>query len=138
MTSLIASKVQSVSALRFQPMPTGKKVDAVKACRIGRTHVFVDTKGNIYSTQVQNKAYYTLGTGLDDTLKACGVLGLISKQAADQHIADVETEKAKSRKRWAAVEMLANATTLGLRLTAAQKKAIEAAGGMPKAEGGAA
>lgn len=54
MTSIIHSPVQSVADLRFHPMPQNKKLAITHACRSGGVFVFVDTKGKVYSSQVQN------------------------------------------------------------------------------------
>jgi hypothetical protein len=125
--SSIQSTVDDVEALRFHLMPSRKKVAMVAGVRVERTHVFVDAAGRVYSTQVLDSCYYTLGSNLDNTLEGCRILGLLTKEAVAKHLADSAAVRAK-RDRIYAAEIIAEAVkTLGIKLTRAQAEAVEAA-----------
>ncbi len=125
--SSIQSTVDDVEALRFHPMPSRKKVTMVAGVRVERTHVFVDKAGRVYSTQVRDACYYTLGSNLDNTLEGCRILGLLTKQAVAKHISDTAAIQTKRDRRYAAESIAEAAKTLGIKLTQAQSKAVEAA-----------
>ena len=125
--SSIQSTVDDVEALRFHPMPSRKKVAMVAGVRVERTHVFVDAAGRVYSTQVRDACYYTLGSNLDNTLEGCRILGLLTKEAVAKHLADTAAIRAKRDRRYAAETIVAVMKDLGIKLTPAQSKAVEAA-----------
>jgi hypothetical protein len=125
--SSIQSTVDDVEALRFHPMPSRKKVAMVAGVRVERTHVFVDAAGRVYSTQVRDACYYTLGCNLDNTLEGCRILGLLTKQAVAKHMAETAAIRTKRDRRYAAESIAEAAKTLGIKLTQAQSKAVEAA-----------
>jgi len=125
--SSLSSPVAAVEKLRFNALPTKRKVAMAAAVRVGRATVFVDAKGNVYSTQVKAHCFYTLGSGLGDTLTGCRILGLLSKEAVQKHEAVCKAEREKRDRKYAAQSFAENAKALGLKLTAAQMKAIKAA-----------
>ena len=122
--SRIQSPVDDVERLTFHSMPSKKKVSMVAGVRVGRVHVFVDAAGTVYSTQVKERCYYTLTSGLDETLTGCRVLGLLSKEAVAKHAASVIHARVKRERRYAAESFAESAKMLGVRLTVAQERAI--------------
>lgn len=125
--SRISSPVAEVEALRFDALPSRKKVDMAAAVRVDRTTVFLDAKGNVYSTQVKQRRYYTVGSGLEDTLTGCRLLGLLSKEAVAKHTEAMHLMRAKRERRYAAEALAENVKTLGIKLTAAQARVLTVA-----------
>lgn len=125
--SRISSPVSEVEALRFDALPSRKKVDMVAAVRVDRATVFLDARGNVYSTQVKQRCYYSIGAGLEDTLTGCRLLGLLSKEAVTKHNEAMTLERIKRDRRYAAESVARDVKTLGIKLTAAQARALTVA-----------
>lgn len=125
--SRIQSPVKDVNDLWFHKLPSSRKVPMAAAARVGNTHVFVDAQGKIYSTQVRDNCSYVLGSGLDDTLAGCRLLGLLSKDAVEAHTTAAKLRNVKRERFYAAANLADAAKTLGLKLTSAQEKALAVA-----------
>ncbi len=125
--STIHSPVESIQSLWFDTLPAGKKVAIVAAVRCGRATVFLGAGGKVYSTQVKAKCAYSQSAGLEDTLNGCKKLGLLTKDAIAKHLAAEKARADKREKRYAAKYLVENAKALGVKLTAAQLAAVNAA-----------
>lgn len=131
MTSFIGSKVDSVTALRFFPIPV-KPITVARAVRSGKVTVFIDDKNRLYSTEVRDRMSYSLGRHkLHDTLACCVKLRLLSAAAVREHTAYNEKVAKISAAGYSAQELGRGARDLGIKLTATQaekaRKAIHAA-----------
>lgn len=126
--SRISSKVDAVEQLSFSELPSRKKVAITAAVRVNKATIFLGANGDVYSTQVKQRCFYTLSSGLDDTLAGCELLGLLSKEAVEKHKADVSGAEMKRCRRYAAESLIDSVETLGIKLTAAQEKILRAAG----------
>lgn len=122
------SPVRSIDDLHFHPLPANRKpIQVDRVVRVEKTLVFVDLAGRIYSTQVAQRVTYTFGFGLEDTLRGCQALGLLSKAAVDQHKKLCDARNRANGMRWAAKSIAEDAATLGLKFTPAQQRVIKAA-----------
>ena len=124
--SSIMSPVDDIDSLQFHQLPT-KPINVTKAVRVGRVHVFVDAAGKVYSTQVMGSRCYTPASNLEDTLRGCKLLGVLSPEAVAQHKAYSKALREKRDRKYAAEDFLRSAQELGLRLTDAQKRAVSEA-----------
>lgn len=117
--------------IRVEPIPT-KPIKVARAVRSERVTVFVDDKGRIYSTGVTNGFAYAPGFGSNpahiDTYQCLVKLGIVSKEDALQHQLNAIAIQEKAARKYAADAIVKDADTLGLTLSAAQIKKIEAAG----------
>ena len=125
--SRISSPVSEVEALQFHTLPPRKKIQMVAAVRVDRTTVFLSASGNVYSTQVKANCYYSVASGLEDTLTGCKLLGLLSKEAVAKHGTAMQKARDRRDRKYAATYLVENAKELGVKLTAAQMKAVAAA-----------
>lgn len=130
MSSSLMSRVPAC-AIRIESIPTRPIITVARVVRHEDVTVFLDDKGRIYSTGIKNGFAYTPGHGNSRnhvaTYQCLVKLGVISKADADEHerIAN-EISDRRSRK-YAAEALVKNAEEVGLKLTAAQVKKIEAA-----------
>lgn len=125
--SCILSQIADISRLTIEPFPTNRQIRNARVVRCGRTLVAVDEKGVIYSNQVSAGLAYPSNCQLDETLQGVKRLGLLSPQALRQHEQIVNERRREHEHRYAAERILSSATTLGLKLTNAQKGRIERA-----------
>lgn len=130
--SMILSPIKSINLLSVSQIPQ-RPFAVAKAVGIGRRDVvLISPKGIIYSTQVRsNNVAYSFGCNLESTVEGLKRLGVLSKEAADEHNRIHREREEKRDARYAAERFEEHAKTLGLRLTAAQLSAVE------KAKGGA-
>jgi hypothetical protein len=128
--SSFSSHVQSINSLQFHPIPC-RPINVAKVVRTDNVTVFVDVRGNIYSTGVMSRVHYVIGSSLsqkhEDTFKCCVKLGLISKDDLKTHKEHAERESEIRQRKYAANAIVREAKTLGLKLTSAQKRLIKAA-----------
>jgi hypothetical protein len=127
MASYIWSPVDEVNKLVFHPLPAGRVLKVAKAVKVGRTHVFLDAEGRIYSTQVHNQRTYVLGSLLHDTIAGCIKLGVLSKDAVAKHTKACVEHQEREHRRFAAQELADAAKRLGVTLSTEQKRAVRAA-----------
>ena len=127
-TRRLESTVEDIRKLVFYPLPT-KPTDIVKAIRVDRTHVFIDSEGRIYSTQVsENRTNYCYANRkYEATLTGLERLGVLSQAAVDQHVETVKADRLKSERQYAAKSLASHAEALGLALTDEQLAVIEEA-----------
>lgn len=130
MTAFINSEIQSIANLRFNPLPL-KPQKMLAAVRVpkgsGNVYVFVDAKGNIYSTEVRDRMSYSPMSNMEATLTGCMRLGLLSASAVREHESLRKTEQCRRDKKFAASQIDEHAQILGLVLTKAQRAKIKAA-----------
>lgn len=133
-TSRYTSIVEDVDRMRVSAIPS-KPLKNVNAIRIDRTVVLVDSSGRVYSTQVQGNFAHTASdnsTSLRNTITGASRLGVISKKAMEMDLKHRQAYAEKTRREWAADQIIEHANALGLRLTEAQRRRIEAAQKKPK------
>jgi hypothetical protein len=135
--SRFMSIVQDVDNMRVSAIPS-KPLKNVSAIRIDRTVVLVDQHGGIYSTQVQGNFAHLASdnsASIRNTITGAARLGAISKKAMEMDLQHRQEQTRKVGREWAANQIIEHANTLGLRLTEAQRRRIEAA--QPTKKGGA-
>ena len=126
--AIIHSKVESLENLWIAQVPV-KPVNVTRAVRTGNTVVLLGEKGQIYATGIQTGISYSDGqasTKLQDTIAGLSKLGHITPQAAEQHRALNERLKLQREQRWAANSLTDAAHRLGIKLTAAQWRKLDA------------
>lgn len=125
--SLLRSHIDEISNLRFYPFRS-HTVSLVKVRRFGdRLIVGVTATGKIYTNGVSRAGYFMYTDNrMVELLEACITLGVIPKKLVDEHIAKQKADRLASDRHFSAARLLAEARTVGLKLTAPQLKAIEA------------
>lgn len=127
--SIIHSAVESIDALRVYPIPTKPLKDA-QAVRVDRTVVMVDKSGRVYSTQVSGRFSFQKGDNREairNTITGAYRLGAISKAAMDEDLQLREAAALKHEQRYAAERLVECANSIGVKLTDAQFRRIDAA-----------
>jgi hypothetical protein len=131
MTAYLTSTYEEVQKLRFHPLKSKTPVDG-RVCRVDRTIVVVTDKGWIYSSQVNDRMYYSAISNVDDTLEALFKLGRISKEAFEGHVTARRALHAKRNLKWQAESVKDYVEALGIKLTKPQlvklNKAMEVEG----------
>lgn len=125
--SHILSPIEDINRINIEPFPTNQQVRGARVVRIDGAVVAVDDKGQIYSTQVASACAYEFGCNFESTLRGIQRLGLLSKAAVKQHQDMVALRQIKRDRKQAANLLEMHARTLGLKLTNAQRGAIERA-----------
>lgn len=124
MANQIASKIADISKLSFHPLPT-RPTKTVKAMRVQGAHVFIDDKGRIYTSQASNYSFWTTTKRFASTVKALIAMGVLTKEAIEQHDAAEAAEKTRQAKRWAASSVLENIEATGVKFTSRQISQLE-------------
>lgn len=128
MSSILISKVPACN-IRIDPIPT-KPIKVARVVRTDRVTVFLDEHGRIYSTGVQDRFAFPADwqSQRHTNTFACLVkLGVIKKADIDEHDRQVKALLQGKETRDKAKEFEKNAAALGLKLTTAQMRKIEAA-----------
>lgn len=106
-----------------------KPIKVAKAVREGNITVFVDEKGRIYSTGIQNGFAFTPSWSsrekFANTYKALVKLGVIPEADAAEHLRQAQEINARQERKWEVEAIQKNAKKLGLKFTAAQLKKLE-------------
>ena len=127
--SIIHSAVESIDALRVYPIPT-KPIKVAGVVRVDRTVVMTDPAGRVYSTQVTGRFSFQPGDNREsirNTITGAYRLGAISKKAMDEDLQLREAAAMKHEQRYAAERLVECANSIGLKLTDAQFRRIDAA-----------
>lgn len=110
------------------PIPT-KPLAVDRVVRVNRTTVFLDTKGRIYSTRIQDGFAFTTAWSdrqqFQDLYQALVKLGVISKEAVEAHLAEAKRIGDAIEAKHAARAVLDNAARCGLKLDPAQRAKLE-------------
>lgn len=133
--AVFRSSIEALDGLTIRDFPT-KGVPLVKVMRSGRTVVGLDKNSNVYATGLTGNFAIRDGYGgayATGILAALCSLGGISLAALNAYRALNEQHAARQGRKWASETMRQSAKTLGVRLTAVQLRALDAA-----AKGGAA
>jgi hypothetical protein len=125
MGCLISTR-QEIEAIRFvafgtRPHTAEKivRVDGLILAKLGKTTVAC-------SRDLSKFAYLPGKTPwMEPVLKGLRLLGMISKEAMDAHLARCEERSAAEERRYAKGTLIDAAKTLGITLTAAQQKALQ-------------
>lgn len=129
MSSHLISRVPACD-IRIEPIPA-RPIKVARVVRTDNVTVFLDDKGRIYSTGIRNGFAYTPGWGDSSnhvaTFQCLVKLGVISKADADEHERIAKEISDRRFRKYAAEALVKNAKEVGLKLTAAQIKKIEAA-----------
>lgn len=127
MTSHIHSNVKECDILVY-PIPT-KPISVDRVVRVNNNTVFLDKKGRVYSSRVQDGFAFTLAWSdrqqFQDLYHALVKLGKIPKAAVDAHLAEAKRIGDAIEARHAAENVRKQAALCGLKLTAAQKAKLE-------------
>lgn len=127
MVSLIISRTPSCD-IRVEPIPT-KPIAVARAVRVGSTTTFIDTKGRIYCTGIQDGFSFTAAWScrqkFQDLYAGLVKLGVVPKADAAAHLADAAAIDKKVRTKRAAVSLRSDAALVGLKLTAAQNRLLD-------------
>lgn len=123
MTSHIHSRVPACD-IYVHPIPT-KPLAVDRVVRVNNTTVFLDTKGRIYSTRIQDGFAFTTAWSdrqqFQDLYHALVKLGVISKEAVDAHLAEAKAIVDRQEAKFAAENVRKQAALCGLKLTKAQQ-----------------
>jgi hypothetical protein len=126
-SSHLISNVKSCD-IRVHQIPS-KSLKVAKAVREGNTTVFIDDKGKIYSTGIQNGFAFTPSWSAREkfanTYKALVKLGVIPEADAAEHLRQAQEIAARQDRKWEVDAIKKNAEKLGLKFTAAQLKKLE-------------
>ena len=127
MTSHVCSNVAKCD-IYIHPIPT-KPIAVERVVRVNRTTVFLDAKGRIYCTSIQDGFAFTTAWSdrqqFQDLYQALVKLGKIPKEDVEAHLAEAKRIGDRIEARSAARAVLDNAVRCGLKLTAAQKAKLE-------------
>lgn len=127
MTSHIHSNVKECD-IYVHPIPT-KPISVERVVRVNNTTVFLDAKGRIYSTRIQDGLAFTLAWSdrqqFQDLYQALVKLGKIPKDAVDAHLAEAKRVGDFIEARQAARSVRDNAKRCGLKLTPTQTAKLE-------------
>jgi len=125
MTTHLVSKVKSIDDLVFAPL-LARPVKVLKAVCVNGTFVALGPYGTIYVSGLRNRIAYRNCTpkSLKNALEGCIKLGVLSKEAVDQHRKIQDEYHKKADQKYTAEQILANAADLGIKLTKAQDKMV--------------
>lgn len=127
--SIFHSVVEHIDGLTVHEVPTQGLRD-VHAIRVDRAIILVDKHGRIYSSQVQGRFSYRAedcGAGIRSTIIGAERLGVISEAAMKEDIAYRRQVDEKRQREYAADNIVDCANRLGIKLTSAQKRKVDAA-----------
>jgi len=125
MSSYLYSKIDSIHKLTFEPL-RARVVKVIKACNINGTTVILGANGVIYCSGIKNRlAYSFTPRSLENALQACIKMGLLSDKAVQQHLDEEKERWGKSKRGYAAKEIVDAAKCLGIKLTKSQQAKID-------------
>lgn len=130
MSKIARITIENLVDVRVLPIPT-KPVVVVKAVREDKLTVLLDAKGNIYASGIRFGFFYGSkppGISIERLIVALGKLGVLSPKATQQWADEQALRRAQEDRLFAAERLLDASKDLGLRLTAAQLRAVQAAG----------
>lgn len=125
--STLSSPVKAISELRIHRLPAGQKVAATAAIRYDNNTFIVGLDGTIYSNRVHDRSFYPLSAygWAVNMVRALARLGVLKRKDAEAHIAAAKAVDKAESNRSAAASFEHDARLLGIKLTAAQKRAIK-------------
>lgn len=125
--SHILSPIEDINRINIEPFPTNRLVRVARVVRVDGILVAVDEKGRIYSSQVDAHCAYSFGCDFESTLRGLLRLRMLSKAAVKQHHDLWVLRQIKRDRKQAANLLEQHVRTLGLKLTNAQRGAIDRA-----------
>ena len=128
MTSLI-SNVDEIDSLYIKDMPAGKPIKTCRAVRVDNETLFINDKGEVYTTRHKGWAFLP---GCEVSIKMATALHKLGAITEVQLNAHLEYGKAVSKRRdllWNAGRVEEASKFLGIKLTPTQLEILAAAKG---------
>lgn len=127
--SSLWSKIDSINELIFEPF-RARVVKVEKACAIDGSIVALGTNGVIYWSGARKRVSYSFTSrSMENALKGCIKLELLSEKAVQEHMEWDRQRKEKRDQYYAADNLEDYAKILGLKLTKSQQAKIDKAKG---------
>jgi len=124
--AVVMSKVRAIQELYFHQLPTGRPVNVSRAVRVNGLTVFVGANGRLYCDRLGNYAYLP-GTWPwnNNLMRALVKLGVITAEQMQEHLQHIEAKYRAQERARDAKELEEIAKRWGLRLTKAQRAALQ-------------
>lgn len=133
---IVASKLKPLPSMTgrimIRPIRSGAPTRVAKAIRYRRSDaVLLAESGKVYGTFVRSPTIYALEEMSFDLLDTLRKVGALSGPEIDKALGDADARRDRAEAKRQATKLADAADALGVPLSAAQRKAIKAAGGDP-------